>query len=185
VFKTSLLMLHSPGDPATMYGRVSDDQRGRDDGIGVAMFYLATFLGCQLKTNPERMTLDFVQASERFFNEKITNPEKTGRYQVALLAAMQDNNLDVLPSDFAAANLEPVDRAPYAEALRDAGVEPTVPFQKDTSLVKIDGFRMQFESGMVLVGKKDDLDERVDIRPSSAETPGVDVKDTIKRLSGR
>jgi hypothetical protein len=185
VFKTSLLMLSSLGDPLSMYGRVSDDQRGRDDGIGVATFYLATFLGCQLKANPETVTLDFVQASERFFNEEISNPEKRGRYQVALLAAMQDNNLDVLPRDFAATNLEPVDRPSYAEALRDAGVEPTVPFQKDTSLVKIDGFRMQFESGMVLVGKKDDLDDRVEIHPSSADTPGVEIKDTIKRLSGR
>jgi len=93
--------------------------------------------------------------------------------------------MDVLPSDFAAANLEAVDRSPYAEALREAGVDPMVPFQKDTSLVKIEGFRMQFESGMVLVGKSDDLDQRVDIRPSSADTPGVDIKDTIKRLSGR
>ena len=76
VFKTSLLTLGSIGDPHSMFGRVSDDQRGRDDGIGVATFYLATFLGCQLKANPERVTLDFVQASERFFNEKIANPEK-------------------------------------------------------------------------------------------------------------
>jgi hypothetical protein len=185
VFKTALLMLESPDDPQSMYGRVSDDQRGRDDGIGVATFYLATFLGCQPKANPEKVTLDFVQASERFFNEKISNPEKRGRYQVALLAAMQDNNMDVLPSHFAATSLDPVDRSPFAEVLREGGVEPTVPFQKDTSLVKIDGFRMQFESGMVLVGKKDDLDQRVDIHPPSAEAPGVEIKDTIKRLSGR
>lgn len=84
VFKTSLLMLGSAGDPNSMFGRVSDDQRGRDDGIGVATFYLATFLGCQLRANPEKVTLDFVQASERFFNVSITNPEKKGRYQVAL-----------------------------------------------------------------------------------------------------
>ena len=105
VFKTSLLMLASPDDPRSMYGRVSDDQRGRDDGVGVATFYLATFLGCQLKANPEKVTLDFVQTSERFFNETITNPEKTGRYQVALLAAMQDNKMDIRPGDFAANNL--------------------------------------------------------------------------------
>jgi hypothetical protein len=185
VFKTSLLMLGPAGDPRSMFGRVSDDQRGRDDGIGVATFYLATFLRCQLKANPEKVTLDFVQASERFFNDQITNPEKKGRYQVALLAAMQDNNMDVLPSGFAATNLEAVDRSPYAQALREAGLDPIVPFQKDTSLVKIEGFRMQFDSGMVLVGKADDLDRRVEIRPSSADTPGVDIKDTIKRLSGR
>jgi hypothetical protein len=185
VFKTSLLMLTSPGEPHSMYGRVSDDQRGRDDGIGVATFYLSTFLGCQLKTNPEKVTLDFVQASERFFNSEIRSAEKRGRYQVALLAKMQDNELDILPSDFAAAHLEAVDRTRYTDALREAKIDPLVPFQKDTSLVKIEGFRMQFDSGMVLVGKNDDLDKRVEIRPPSAARPGVDINDTMQRLTGR
>lgn len=185
VFKTSLLVLASAHEPASMYGRVSDDQRGRDDGIGVATFFLSTYLGCGLKTNPEKATLDFVQTSENFFNSDITNPEKRGRYQVALLAAMQDNNLDIRPADFAATNLEPVDRANYLAALRTAGVEPDVPFQKDTSLVKIEGFRMQFDSGMVLVGKKEDLDERVVIRSGREIQPGVEINDTIKRLNGR
>ena len=185
VFKTSLFMLANAGDSASMYGRVSDDQRGRDDGVGVATFFLSTYLGCGLKTNPEKATLDFVQASERFFNSGVTNPEKRGRYQVALLAAMQDNNLDIQPADFAATNLEPVDRANYLAALRVAGIEPNVPFQKDTSLVKIDGFRMHFDSGMVLVGKKEDLDDRVAIRSGTAIQPGVEINDTIKRLTGR
>lgn len=185
VFKTSLLMLGSPDDPSSMFGRVSDDQRGRDDGVGVATFYLSTFLGCQLKTNPEKITLDFVQTSERFFNNEISNPEKRGRYQVALLATMQDNTVDIRPSDFATTNLEPVDRPRYAQSMRDAGIDPTVPFQKDTSLVKVAGFRMVFDSGMVLVGKKDDLDQRVAIRPESDERPGVEINDTVKRLTGR
>jgi hypothetical protein len=185
VFKTSLFLLPHAGDPMSMHGRVSDDQRARDDGVGVATFFLSTYLGCGLKTNPEKATLDFVQASERFFNSGVTNPEKRGRYQVALLAAMQDNNLDIRPTDFATTNLEPVDRANYATALREVGIDPSVPFQKDISLVKVSGFRMQFDSGMVLVGKREDLDERVEIRSSAADRPGVEILDTIKQLSGR
>jgi hypothetical protein len=186
VFKTSLLMLSADGDPASMYGRVSDDQRGRDDGVGVATFFLSTYLGCALKTNPEKATLDFVQASEHFFNDGVTNPEKRGRYQVALLALMQNNALDVSPADFAADNLEPVDRLNYLAALRDAGVEPIVPFQKDTSMVKVNGFRMLFQNGMVLVGKREDLADRVAIHPNSATAPArVEITDTIKKLSGR
>lgn len=185
VFKTSLFMLTKVGDPASMYGRISDDQRSRRDGVGVATFFLSTYLGCGLKTNPEKATLDFVQASECFFNGEVTNPEKRGRYQVALLAAMQDNNLDLRPTDFAATNLEPVDRTNYLAALREAGVEPNTSFEKDTSLIKVDGFRMQFQSGMVLVGKANDLDERVVIRSGSAAQPGVEINDTVKRLNGR
>jgi hypothetical protein len=52
VFKTSLFRL--AGDSAdTLEGRVADDQRGRDEGTGVATFFLTTFLGCKLKVSPE------------------------------------------------------------------------------------------------------------------------------------
>lgn len=97
VFNTSLLMLDNTGQAMSLYGRVSDDQRGRDDGVGVATFFLGTFLGCRLKTSPEKATLDFVRAAEGFFNEHVANAEKRGRYQVALLAKMQDNTMDVRP----------------------------------------------------------------------------------------
>jgi hypothetical protein len=41
----------------------------------VASFFLATFLGCQLKTNPEKATRDFVVATEQFINEDIASDE--------------------------------------------------------------------------------------------------------------
>ena len=184
VFKTSLLMLDDSDQAESMYGRVSDDQRGKDDGIGVATFYLSTFLGCRLKTSPEKATLDFVRAAEDFFNEHVTSPEKRGRYQVALLAKMQDNTMDVRPR-LRRDQLDAADRAPFSEAVRDAGIDPTVAFEKDTSLIKINGFKMVFESGMVLVGKSGDLAERVSISPENATQPGVDINDAIKRLGGR
>lgn len=185
VFKTSLLVLDDAGQASSMHGRVSDDQRGKDDGVGVAAFYLSTFLGCRLKTSPEKVTLDFVRAAEGFFNQHVTNPEKRGRYQVALLAKMQDNTMDVRPRDFAEANLDIADRAHFSEAIRAADIDPNVAFEKDTSLVKVNGFKMTFESGMVLVGNRDDLAQRVSIRPPEATQPGVEVNDSLKRLGGR
>lgn len=97
---------------------------------------------------------------------------------------MQDNTLEVRPRDFVNATLDPGDRAPFMEALREAGIDPNVAFEKDISLVKVNRFKMVFESGMVLVGKRDDLSERVRIRSDDSE-PGVEIEDTIKRLSGR
>lgn len=185
VFKTALLLLDDTGQPESMYGRVSDDQRGKDEGVGVATFYLSTFLGCQLKTSPEKATRDFVRAAEGYFNEHVGNPEKRGRYQVALLAKMQDNTMDVRPRDFAEANLDAADRAPFKEAIRSAGIDPNVAFEKDTSLVKVNGFKMTFDSGMVLVGRSEDLSNRVNIRSDEAAQPGVEVNDTLKRISGR
>jgi 37-kD nucleoid-associated bacterial protein len=185
VFKTSIFVVGDQPDAHSMQGRVADDQRGRDDGVGVAVFYLSTFLGCQLKTSPEKATLDFVKATESFFNGHVANAERRGRYQVALLSQMQDNNRDVRPRSFAETHLDVEDRAPFTAAIREAGIDPTVAFQKDTSLVKIKGFRMVFESGMVLVGGSADLADRVTIRPDDAAQPGVDINDAVKRLGGR
>lgn len=185
VFKTSLLMLDDTGQVGSMHGRVSDDQRGKDEGVGVATFYLSTFLGCQLKVSPEKATLDFVRAAERYFNERVASAEKHGRYQVALLAKLQDNTMDVRPRDFAQANLDLADRASFNEAVRVAGIDPTVAFEKDAALVKVNNFKMTFDSGMVLVGRSGDLSERVRIRPEEATQPGVEINDTLKRLNGR
>jgi len=98
---------------------------------------------------------------------------------------MQDNSRYVRPRSFAETHLDTEGRAPCVAAIRETGLNPTVAFQKDTSLVKVKGFRMVFESGMVLVGGRDDLQDRVNIRPDSAPDPGVDINDAVKRLGGR
>lgn len=184
IFKTSLLRLEQAGDPETMYGLVSDDQRGREEGLGVASFFLATFLGCQLKTNPEKATRDFVVATEQFINEDVASDERRADYYVALLAKMQDQTLDLRPRDFANDNLRPNDRPRFLERVAQHGLDPDTTFEKDTSLAKVKGFRMLFEHGMVLVGGPDDLDGRVQV-PDAAGAQGVVIQDVLKRLTGR
>lgn len=93
--------------------------------------------------------------------------------------------MDIRPRDFAESHLEVADRTPFKQAVHDAGLGPAVAFEKYTSLVKINGFKMTFDSGMVLVGRSEDLTERVNIRPGEANRPGVEINDTLKRLSGR
>jgi 37-kD nucleoid-associated bacterial protein len=184
IFKTAILTMGTADQPMTMHGRASDDQRGMHEAAGVAQFFLGTFLGCSLTRNPEKTTYDFVQAAQRSFDQ-LTNPEKQGRYQVALLATMQDNALDVSPRRFADQNLDAADRPPFLAQLREAGLDPNVPFEKDTTLVRVkNGFHMTFNSGMVLVGRREDLESRIDIRPPG-QRPGVDINDAIKRLRGR
>ena len=186
VFKASLLVAEGKGKPkaGTVVGRVPDDQRGGATA-GVASFFLGTFLGCQLRDSPEKSTLEFVQTVDGFINEQIESAERRGRYQVALLATMQDQTTEVRPRSFANAHLDVPDRPAFLDRVREVGLDPDVPFGKDISLVKVSGFRMTFRSGMVLVGSQDDLEERVDIRPDDAPSPGVDINDAIKRLRGR
>jgi hypothetical protein len=61
--------------------------------------FATTFLGCQLKTNPEKATRDFVLAAEEFINQDVASDERRAVYQVALLAKMQDETLDLRPRD--------------------------------------------------------------------------------------
>jgi hypothetical protein len=181
VFKTSILRLATT-TASSLEGRVSDDQRGRDEAGGVASFFLGRYLGCMLKTNPEKATLDFVRAAEEFFNTGVINVEKRAQYQVALLAKMQDNTLDVRPRDFASGHLEAQHQSGFLEQVREAGLDPDTPFEKDVALAKVAGFRMIFESGMALIGKMNDLDQRVKPRPDGS---GVEINDAIARLQGR
>lgn len=186
VFKTSLLVAgRGRLGPGAITGRVSDDQRGADTTAGVATFFLGTFLGCRLKDSPEKTTFDFVQATDAFINEHVQSPERRGRYQVALLATMQGQTAEIRPRSFAQSHLEPDDGPAFLDRVREAGLDVDQPFAKDVSLVRVSGFRMTFESGMVLVGSQEDLRERVDIRPDDALVPGVDIKDVVKKLRGR
>jgi nucleoid-associated protein YejK len=179
-----LLRLADAGTPLSMYGLASDDQRGRDEGTGIADFFLATFLGCQLRTNPETATRDFVRAAEQFINEDVASNERRAEYQVALLAKMQDQTRDLRPRTFANEHLRAHDRPRFLERVVEQGLDPDISFEKDTSLAKVSGFRLVFEHGMTLVGSREDLDQRVEI----PEVPGVDgvrITDTLKRLTGR
>lgn len=185
VFKTSLLVCAAGGGAGDVRGRVSDDQRGRRDGVGVASFYLNAFLGCQLKESPAKQTMTFVQAAETFINDHVSNPHTQGSYQVAVLAEMQSNTMDLRPQDFAQAHLQPADQAPFMQTIRDAGMDPTAPFEKDISLVKVSKFRIDFEHGIMLVGPTDAMNQRVNVRGPDAAQPGAEVNDVVKRLGGR
>ncbi|QXC60781.1 hypothetical protein KSP35_21050 [Aquihabitans sp. G128] len=82
-------------------------------------------------------------------------------------------------------NVDPPDRPQASSRFREAGVDPRMPFPKDTTMVKANGFRLTFESGMVLVGSAADLEERVDLSLAEAKSPKVTVDDPVKRLEGR
>jgi hypothetical protein len=189
IFKTTILETNSQFEPESLSGRASDDQRGMEDGhLGVAAFFLRTFLGCRLRDNPEKTTADFFEGSVDHFNAAITDPNKRARYSVALLSAMEAQAIDIRPRSFADAHLDEADRPGYLSSLKEQkGLDPEVTFQKDTTRIEkhVSGFKMVFESGMTLIGRQDDLKERVHVRPQTADPPGAEVNDTIKRLSGR
>jgi hypothetical protein len=185
VFKTALLVTNHGA--ADVEGRASDDQRSLREGTGVASFFLTRFLGCKLKTNPEIATRDFFEAVETFINEDVPSPDKRAKYHLALLSALEDQQLDMQPRSFADRYADAHDRPALLARVAERGLDLGVAFQKDVSLIerRIRGFRIVFDSGMVLVGNEQDLKSRLELRPNDGPNPGADISDTIKQLRGR
>lgn len=184
IFKTAVLRLGDAADPLSLYGSASDDQRGRDQ-VGVADFFLSTFLGCRLRTNPAKATQDFVLAMQRFINDDVPSAERKARYLVAMQARLDDQALDIAPRNFAQTQLLAQDRSAFLQRITEQGMDPDQAFQKDTSFVKTAKFRVLFEHGMVLLAARDDLAEgRLEINDAANGTR-VQVNDAIQRLDGR
>jgi hypothetical protein len=178
VYKTALL---AP-DHGGLAGFVADDQRGIATGKQVATFFLSRFLGCMPRVPAALMTYELVKAANESFNEDVSSPERRGRYQVAMLAALQSNVADIRPRTFASENLKPEDRKPFLERVRKAGIDPDVAFEKDTSRIKVSRFRMTFESGMVLVGDRGALDKHVKLPDEQDSGEPVVLNDRVEDL---
>jgi 37-kD nucleoid-associated bacterial protein len=178
VYKTALLASENGG----IGGFVADDQRGISTGRQVATFFLSRFLGCKPRLPAAQMTYQFVQAANESINEDVSSPERRGRYQVAVLAALQSTASDIRPSAFASHYLEREDREPFLARVQAAGIEPNVTFEKDTSRVKVSRFRMTFESGMVLVGDRRALDNHVALPEEQDSGEPVMLNDRVEDL---
>jgi 37-kD nucleoid-associated bacterial protein len=184
IFKTAVVRVTDADDALTLYGSASDDQRGRDQ-IGIADFFLATFLGCKLRTNPAKATKDFVSATQRFINDDVSSAERQARYLISMQARLDDQVLDITPRTFATTQLLAQDRPAFLQRVVEQGLDPNAAFQKDTSLVKTAKFQVLFEHGMVLLAAREDMAaDRLEIA-DAANGASVTINDSIKRLDGR
>jgi len=184
IFKTAVLGVADANDALTLHGSASDDQRGRDQ-IGIADFFLATFLGCKLRTNPAKATKDFVSATQRFINDDVPSAERQARYLVSMQARLDDQVLDITPRTFATTQLLAQDRPTFLQRVVEQGLDPDAAFQKDTALVRTAKFRVLFEHGMVLLAARGDIaEDRLQI-DDAVNGASVRINDSIKRLDGR
>jgi hypothetical protein len=184
IFKTAVVRVTDAEDSMTLYGSASDDQRGRDQ-IGIADFFLATFLGCKLRVNPAKATKDFVSATLRFINDDVPNAERQARYLISMQARLDDQVMDITPRTFATTQLLAQDRPAFLQRVVDQGLDSDAAFQKDTSLVKTAKFQVVFEHGMVLLAARGDIaEDRLHI-DDAINGARVVINDSIKRLDGR
>ena len=182
VYKTALFFA-ADGD---LSGYVADDQRTSARGAQVAGFFLGRFLGCKPKQPAAELTYKFVKVLNEAINAVVESPERRGRYQVAVLATMQDNATDIRPRDFVERHLDVQDQPQVLARLAGAGFSAGMTFQKDTSRVKVDEFKINFSSGMVLVGPPHALEQNVSIPDRPSPNHPVELKDTVDTvLTGR
>lgn len=186
VFKAAVLRLDDRADPLSMLGLASDDQRSRGEARGLARFFLCDFLGCHLTGSPEKSTRDFWNAAQNFINSDVASPERQGRYQVAVQAYLEEPDEEIAPEAFMRRAIDENDRPRLRQRLRDEGLDPRRAVAKDTVLIakKIEGFRLTFDHGMLLIGRRDDLTERLDLPAGGRPAPTI-IHDSIKKFTGR
>ncbi len=185
VFKAGLFVGHAPG-PDGVEGVASDTQRGYRPKTEVADFFLKKFLGCTLLDAPDVTTKKFFTAAEGFINEKVTDPFLKARYQIALLAEMNDSRSSVRVKQFAQSHLRVPDRQRFVSHLREQGVAKAV-IQKDVSLIAPQLHRLQisFQSGIAVLASPSSFDAHVKMEKLGSGKTRLQIEDTVKEVHGR
>ncbi len=167
-------------------GRVSDQQRGYHPSVEVAYFFLRRFLGCKLLEAPDITTKKFLTTTESFINERVDDPERQTDYLIALQAVMKDNSPVIRPVSFASTHLRSQDRQNFLAYLEECGV-PEQQFAKDLSLVEshLTRIRLDFESGLLLVGRAESFGDHVTVQRLESSTSRVEITDNIKGIHSK
>lgn len=182
VFKVGLFA-RVGGSSGPIEGLVCDKQKSY--GSAVAYFFLERFLGCALKELPELTTKRFFEATERFINDDVIEPETKARYQVALAAELSGTRTTVSPQAFANTNLDSSDRAAFIGKVNEAGIsQPS--FAKDNALVESHLRRIQwsFSSGVAVLASPDNIGREIQLEDLDDGRTRLQVTDELRDLRG-
>ena len=187
VFKAAIFLSQTATTHGgVLHGTVSDNQRGYAPLAEVADFFLSRFLGCTLAESPAVTTKKYLHSSENFFSNEVPDPERKTRYETALLAELNNYRVALSPIDFAENNLDPDDRQPYVDWLRNNDVSPQE-FAKDTALIKthLRKIKVNFESGVEVFVPPQTLDEQVTITKMDDGRTELRVRDRLLEMRGK
>jgi hypothetical protein len=171
VFKASLFRGEEPAAHA-LEGLVSDEQRGYDPRREVANFFLARFLGCKLKAEPEVSTKAFFDGSREYF-AKVPDAERQRNYNTALVAELLSPAETLVPTDFAQRFLQSEDRQGYLDHLAERDLREEA-IDKDIKLIqpKLNRLTMRTAHNIRVVGPAEQIHDRVTIEQTEAEEVG-------------
>ncbi|MGG6265431.1 nucleoid-associated protein [Leptolyngbya sp. AN03gr2] len=170
----------------SIQGIISDKQRGSVGNNAVATFFLKSFLGCRLQEAPKLTTKKFFEASEKFINSEVDDPAKKAKYEISLLALMNNQEDTIRPKHFVEQNLEVRDRQRLIKYLDESDV-PTDTFPKDVELIQnsLKQVCMKFSSGMVVLAPPHVIEERVRLEEAEDGSTHVEFSDQLSELRGK
>ncbi|GIF09512.1 nucleoid-associated protein [Actinoplanes siamensis] len=147
VFKVGLFARSGMAE-GMLNGWVADKQgaSGR-----VAAFFLEDYLGCRHLEEPQEITKRFFETSFEWINTRVVNPSSRGRYAIAIMAEMQNQNPQLSTDRFAEVNMDADgDADDYSNYLESRNVPKM--FNKDKGLIasRIDRMQFKFTSGAVV-----------------------------------
>jgi len=182
VFKVGLFA-RAGGGAGSVAGLVCDRQ-GTYEGTP-AYFFLERFLGCRLQDQPELTTRRFFEATEDFINQ-LADPERQGRYQVALVAELSSPRSDVSPLVFATTYLEPNDHGNFIAHMHQVGLSQAA-FEKNNDLIKNHLQRIQwtFQSGVAVLAPPKALGQEVEVETLTDGRTRLEIIDLLKRIKGQ
>ena len=185
VFKVGLFVQEGT-TPESIAGLVSDNQSAQWHKSDIADFFLRRFLGCKLREEPRVTTRNYLDATEEWINDFVTDPVLKTKYEVATLAEMQRDLGSINPRTFADQNLGLADRQSYISHLEDRQV-PVTEFPKDNSMVepRLRRISMELESGVVIMAKSDVFEDKVNITEQNYGQSRIEIIDRVKGMKGR
>lgn len=140
---------------------VTDTQRA--GSTPAANFFLGAFLGGRLAVDARVATRDFLDASVRFLNEEVSQPEERQELALDLISYLRANRPEINVERFAEEHLPAALRDPFRDFIVEAGV-PLGNIVRDVSLVasRLQRVRLVGDSGIVVVGSAEAFEERVE-----------------------
>ena len=167
-------------------GFVSDNQSGQWYKADIADFFLRKFLGCKLREEPEVVTKNFLDNTEKWINTTIMDPEKKAKYTIAMVAELQKNLTIVNPTLFANQSLEPVDQQPYLHYLERNDI-PITDFLKNNNLVapRLKRVQMDLECDISILGNPEVFEKKVQMEPQDNGETQITIVDRVKHMKGR
>jgi hypothetical protein len=165
-------------------GHVVDTQQTT---YGVAQFFVSRVLGCKFAERPDVLTERFLKTAEKWINKKVSDPERTASYEVALISEMQSKSPNISVDTFAAQHIDDRDDPESLRAaMQEAGV-PLQSMQKDVTLVRSQIRRVKLHTirnATVYVPPDMYQDGSASIRDIGDNRSEIRIVDEIKSVHG-